>query len=195
VPHVEQEVRTLPDHMSSPPVFSGVCVTRSLVFWVMFCRSLFVLLTFFFRPLYCLYFDLRLLITLLVSSNSRPLCCLSYDLRLLITLLVYSNSRPLCCLSYDLRLLITLLVSPNSRPLCCLSYDLRLLITSVVSSNSRPLCCLSYDLRLLITTLLSSIFSWYSEYHHLYIFFICDVYYTYFFLYYLTILGRVYKTM
>jgi hypothetical protein len=173
VSHVEQEVRTLPDHMSSPPVFSGFCVTRSLVFWVMFCRSLFVLLTFFFRPLYCLYFDLRLLITLLVSSNSRPLCCLSYDLRLL----------------------ITLLVSSNSRPLCCLSYDVRLLITSVVSSNSRPLCCLSYDLRLLITTLVSSIFSWYSEYHHLYIFFICDVYYTYFFLYYLTILGRVYKTM
>jgi hypothetical protein len=139
--------------------------------------------------------QITLLITLLVSSSSRPLCCLSYDLRLLITLLVYSNSRPLCCLSYDLRLLITLLVSPNSRPLCCLSYDLRLLITSVVSSNSRPLCCLSYDLRLLITTLVSSIFSWYSEYHHLYIFFICDVYYTYFFLYYLTILGRVYKTM
>jgi len=32
VPLVEQELLTLPEHMSSPPVFSGVCVTRSLVF-------------------------------------------------------------------------------------------------------------------------------------------------------------------
>jgi len=29
----------------------------------MFCRSLFVLLSFFFWPLYCLFFDLRILIT------------------------------------------------------------------------------------------------------------------------------------
>ena len=31
-----------------PPVFTGVHVDRSLVFYVMFCRSLFVLLSFFF---------------------------------------------------------------------------------------------------------------------------------------------------
>ena len=43
-----------------------------------------------------------------------PLCCLSYDLRILITPLVSSNSRPLCCLSFDLRILITPLVSSNS---------------------------------------------------------------------------------
>ena len=37
----------------------------------MFCRSLFVLLYFFFWPLCCLFFfDIRLLITRLVSSNS-----------------------------------------------------------------------------------------------------------------------------
>ena len=37
----------------------------------MFCRSLFVLLSFLFRPLCFLFFyDLRILITLLVSSNS-----------------------------------------------------------------------------------------------------------------------------
>jgi hypothetical protein len=40
---------------------SGVRVTRSLVFCVMFCRSLFVFCTFFFWPLCCLFFDLRLL--------------------------------------------------------------------------------------------------------------------------------------
>jgi hypothetical protein len=40
---VEQELLTLPEHPSSPPVISGVRVTRSLVLCV-FCRSLFVLL-------------------------------------------------------------------------------------------------------------------------------------------------------
>jgi hypothetical protein len=43
VPLVEHELFTLPEHLSSPPVFSGVRVTRSLVLYVMFCRSLFVL--------------------------------------------------------------------------------------------------------------------------------------------------------
>jgi hypothetical protein len=32
VPLVEQELLTLPEHLSSPPFFSGVCVTRSLVY-------------------------------------------------------------------------------------------------------------------------------------------------------------------
>ena len=102
-----------------------------LVFCLVFCRSLFALSSFFFWPLhcmfffhwftssgysyllvlYCLSFDLRLLVTLLV------LYCLSFDLRLLVTLLV------LYCLSFDLRLLVTLLV------LYCLSFDFRLLFT------------------------------------------------------------------
>jgi hypothetical protein len=48
---VEQELLTLPEHLSSPAVFSGVGVL-----FVMFCRSLFVLLFFFFWPLCCLSF-------------------------------------------------------------------------------------------------------------------------------------------
>jgi hypothetical protein len=32
VPLVEQELLTLPEHLSSTPVFSGVCVTRSLLY-------------------------------------------------------------------------------------------------------------------------------------------------------------------
>jgi hypothetical protein len=36
VPLVEQERLTLPEHLSSPPVFSGVRVTRSLVLCVCF---------------------------------------------------------------------------------------------------------------------------------------------------------------
>ena len=58
VPLVEQELPALPEDLSSPPVFSGVFVTQSSVFCVMFCRSLFVLLNFFFLPFCCLSFDL-----------------------------------------------------------------------------------------------------------------------------------------
>ena len=36
MPLVEQELLTLPEHMSSPPVLSGVRVTRSLVLYVCF---------------------------------------------------------------------------------------------------------------------------------------------------------------
>ena len=36
VPLVEQELLTLPEHLNSPPVFSGVRVTRSLVLCVCF---------------------------------------------------------------------------------------------------------------------------------------------------------------
>ena len=70
LPLVEQELLTLLVHLSSSPVYSGVCVTRSLVLCVIFCRSLFVLLYFFFWPFCCLFFDIWILITPLVSSNS-----------------------------------------------------------------------------------------------------------------------------
>ena len=53
VPLVKQKLLTLPEHLSSPPVFIGVRVTRSLVLCVMICRS-FVLLLFVFWPLCCL---------------------------------------------------------------------------------------------------------------------------------------------
>jgi len=57
--------------------FSVVRVTRSLLFCVVFCRSLFVLLSNFFWPLCCLsFFDLRLLIIPLISSNLPKLIVL-----------------------------------------------------------------------------------------------------------------------
>jgi len=43
VPLMEQELLTLPEHPSSFPHFGWVHVARSLVFIVVFCRSLFVL--------------------------------------------------------------------------------------------------------------------------------------------------------
>ena len=63
VPHVEREALIPPDHLSSPLIFSGVGVALSLVFCVMFYRSSFVHLFFFFWPLYCLsFFDFRFLL-------------------------------------------------------------------------------------------------------------------------------------
>ena len=40
---MEPEHHTLPEHLCTTPVFGGVRVAWSLVFYVMFCRSLFVL--------------------------------------------------------------------------------------------------------------------------------------------------------
>ena len=48
VSHVGQELLTLPDHLCSPPVFCEVRITQSLVFCVVFCRSLFVFCHFSF---------------------------------------------------------------------------------------------------------------------------------------------------
>ena len=64
----------LSEHLSSSPVCNGVHVARSLVFCVVFCRSLLVLLSFLFWPLRCLFFfDLRILITPFVSAILRTL--------------------------------------------------------------------------------------------------------------------------
>ena len=35
MPLVEQELPTLPEHLSSPPVFSGVRVTRALILYLL----------------------------------------------------------------------------------------------------------------------------------------------------------------
>ena len=69
-------------HPSSAPEFpldfSGVRVTRSFVLCVLFCRSLFFLFSFFFWSSCCLsFFDLRILITPLVPSNSSCTQCLA----------------------------------------------------------------------------------------------------------------------
>ncbi len=48
VPLVEQELLILPEHLSSPPVFSGVSVTRSLVLYVCFVDSCLSFCTFSF---------------------------------------------------------------------------------------------------------------------------------------------------
>ena len=55
---------TIKPFLSSPPVFSSVRVTRSLVLCVCLVDNMFVPLSFFFWPLCCLFFfNVRLLIT------------------------------------------------------------------------------------------------------------------------------------
>jgi hypothetical protein len=79
VPHVEQELPTLPEDLSSLSVLSGVRIVRSLVFCVRFCRSMFVFLSFFFWALCCLsFFDLRLPMTPLTSSTPWHSCTISH---------------------------------------------------------------------------------------------------------------------
>jgi len=63
VPHGKQELLILPKHLTSPPVFSEIHVSRYLVFGVVS-----VLLSFFFWTLYCLSFAL-LLINLQLNTN------------------------------------------------------------------------------------------------------------------------------
>ena len=114
--------------MSSPQVFRGVRVTRSLVLYVCFVDCC---LSFFFWPLCCLsFFDLWILITPLVSCGH---CVVSpsiygfwlplwYLVAIVLSVLRFMDSDypfgifwPLCCLSFfDLRILITPLVSSNS---------------------------------------------------------------------------------
>jgi hypothetical protein len=56
VPLVVQELIILPEHLGSTLVFSGVRFARSLVFCVFFCRSLFIVLSFWiilYMYMYC----------------------------------------------------------------------------------------------------------------------------------------------
>jgi hypothetical protein len=69
VPLVEQELFTLPEYLSlCYLIFSFMC---------MLCRSMFVLLYFFFWPMFFLSFDVRLLIIPLVFSNLSSDNCLT----------------------------------------------------------------------------------------------------------------------
>jgi hypothetical protein len=97
---VEQELLTLAPEFTHG--FSGVRVTPYIVFCVMFWRSFFVLLYFFFWPLCCLIFYLRLLIAPLVSSNCSCYSIFSFICmfcRSLFVLLYFSFGHCVVCSS------------------------------------------------------------------------------------------------
>ena len=50
---IDVQLPTLPEHLSSHPIFSSVRVVRSFVLYVVFCRSFSVLLSFLFWILCC----------------------------------------------------------------------------------------------------------------------------------------------
>ena len=80
VPHVEQKLLIHPEHTSSSSGFTGARVAQSLVFWVILCKSWFVLLPFFIWSFYCLsVVDWRLLITTLVYSSLSIVCLSSIE--------------------------------------------------------------------------------------------------------------------
>ena len=69
---VEQELSTLPEHLSSPRFLVGSCYSI-FSFICMFCRSLFALLYFSFWPLsFLFFFDIRILYVCFVDR------CLSF---------------------------------------------------------------------------------------------------------------------
>ena len=75
---LEQELVTLAEHVGVPPVLVGYCYSI-FSFMCMFCRWLFVLLYFFFWPLCCMFlFDIRILNTPLISSNSSDTASFTY---------------------------------------------------------------------------------------------------------------------
>ena len=157
----------------------------------MFCRSLFDPLYFFFWPLCCLFFDIQILITPLVSSNSScpfvlfllaiVLSVLWYtdsdypfgDFKLFLSFCTFSFGHcVVCSLIYRFWLphwyLQTLLVLLYFFfwPLCCLFFfDIQILITPLVSSNS------SYELSLSVVkfsgllVLLQFYYSWNTVKH------------------------------
>ena len=65
---VEQELLTLPEHLSAPPVSSGIRVTRSLVLCAIFCRSLFVPMSSFCWLLCCLKIRIKVYYNITIAS-------------------------------------------------------------------------------------------------------------------------------
>jgi hypothetical protein len=149
---LEQELQTLPEHPSSPPVVSGVRVAQSLVFCVVFWWSVFVFLfgTVGHAIVLSVLFDIRFLITPLLSTLII-LCCLFFcDIRNLIAPLLST----LCSLFFcDIRILIAPLLST----LCSLFFcDIRILIAPLLSTFCSLFFC---DIRNLIAPLLSTLCS------------------------------------
>jgi hypothetical protein len=131
VSRVEQKLLTLPKHLCSPLVLSGVRGARSLVVCVVVCKSLFVLLSLFFWPLCCLFFCLLAIVLSVLLSFGHCVVCSS---------LFTASDYPfgifwlLCCLFFFIYGFWLPLWYLLAIVLSVLLY-LRLLITPLVSSN------------------------------------------------------------
>jgi hypothetical protein len=99
----------LPENLSSPLILSEVRITHSLVFWVVLCRLLLVVLSFFFLPLYrlssCRYIVcLRFVVSSVflpsyrLSSCRCIVCLLAVVLSVFLPLYRLSSCRCIVCL-------------------------------------------------------------------------------------------------
>jgi hypothetical protein len=111
IPLVEKELLSLLLLLSLPLVFDGRFVSFNLwfsVFCVMFCTSLFVLLSFIFWPLSCLYFIVLSVLLLYCLyfycrlSFGHCIVCTSWNYSFWIPLLVFSNFFCVLCLVYPM---------------------------------------------------------------------------------------------
>ena len=156
---------TLPEHLSSSPVFSGVLVTRSLVLYVCFVDrccpfvhflfaivlSVLLLLAIVLSVLLLLAIVLSVLLLLAIVLSVLLLLAIVLSVLLRFTdsdypfgifrLILYFCFWPLCCLFiFDLPDypfgIFRLILYFFFWPLCCLFFfDLRILITPLVSSD------------------------------------------------------------
>ena len=115
---MEQELLPLPDCLSSPPIFSRVRVALFLVLYVVFCRSMFVLLSLFFP--HCV---LSLLLRFTTSNYSLGIFNQSFFLHLLCVVSYYHfDIFKLFFYIYYVLFLITTLISSSfffTFTMCC----------------------------------------------------------------------------
>ena len=144
---VEQELLTLPEHLNSPPGFNGVRVARSYVFCVVFCRSLFIFLSFF---LLVIVFSVLYFWSLCFLSFTFGHCVVCPLLLVIVLSVLYFWS--LCCLSFTFGhcvvcplLLVIVLSVLYFWSLCCMSFTFGhcvvcrftgIMVVPLISSNS-----------------------------------------------------------
>jgi hypothetical protein len=125
VPLVEQELFTRPEHLSSPPHFSGLRITQSLVLYVCFVDRCLSFCS--FKPnLTTVYWSVcaktEMWVVMYMCVQNINVASVSTVIRL------ESRTVPIMCYSFY-----------SNCSLCCLFFfDIRILITSLVFSNSSP---------------------------------------------------------
>jgi hypothetical protein len=166
---VEQELLTLPEHLSSPSVFSEVRATRSLVLCICFLDRCLSICPFYFgHCVVCPFFidEFWLLKLFLYTFLCSPyLAFQSFDFErcsrnasLTLNLMIWYFFWPLCCLFFfDLRILITLwyiqtlltvcsikcLYKRLWVPCCDVRYDFRM--KTMLGSSFPPVVCRMVD--------------------------------------------------
>jgi len=91
--HMEQELFTLPEHLSSPPVFEEICVALlnfPVFVYIDYCSSWLYLLSLFSAHVLSIYIYLRLFLNhVIVSSVFLSFCLFVFVFALLLFLYIY----------------------------------------------------------------------------------------------------------